>query len=194
MQYFYILLIIWMIGYKYVSNALYFFSITSWICHPWGWCCPDQRQKEINHQALSQSAWAFFKNWCYLCFFHSLILNSCKMQLINILLVNTMKCHFESNSQPSWEIAWPMAMRFSWTFVLTFNGLIENRTCIYPATLCYIVMIKQLSLYQNCEIDGLAESGITKLLRAILTIPYQNGSQLLFKQQGVEGLSNFLII
>lgn len=70
-----------------------------------------------------------------------------------------MKCHFVSNSQPNWEIAWPMAMRFSWTFVLTFNGLIENRTCIYPATLCYIVMIKQLSLYQNCEIDGLAESG-----------------------------------
>lgn len=105
-----------------------------------------------------------------------------------------MKCHFVSNSQPNWEIAWPMAMRFSWTFVLTFNGLIENRTCIYPAALCYIVMIKQLSLYQNCEIDGLAESGITKLLRAILTIPYQYGSQLLFKQQGVEGLSNFLII
>lgn len=56
-----------------------------------------------------------------------------------------------------------MAMRFSWTFVLTFNGLIENRTCIYPATLCYIVMIKQWSLYQNCEIDGLAESGVLLL-------------------------------
>lgn len=74
-----------------------------------------------------------------------------------------MKCHFVSNSQPNWEIAWPMAMRFSWTYVLTFNGLIENRTCIYPATLCYIVMIKQWSLYQNCEIDGLAESGVLLL-------------------------------
>lgn len=74
-----------------------------------------------------------------------------------------MKCHFVSNSQPNWEIAWPMAMRFSRTFVLTFNGLIENRTCIYPATLCYIVMIKQWSLYQNCEIDGLAESGVLLL-------------------------------
>lgn len=80
MLYFYILLIIWMIGYKYVSNALYFFSITSWICHPWGWCCPDQRQKEINHQALSQSAWAFLKIDVIFAFFIVLflILVKCK--------------------------------------------------------------------------------------------------------------------
>lgn len=80
-------LIIWMIGYKYVSNALYFFSITSWICHPWGWCCPDQRQKEINHQALSQSAWAFLKIDVIFAFFTVLFLILVNMQIINILLV-----------------------------------------------------------------------------------------------------------
>lgn len=40
---------------RFVSEAYHFFSITTWICHTRGWCCPHQRYKENNHQALCQS-------------------------------------------------------------------------------------------------------------------------------------------
>lgn len=36
-------------------KLIIFFSITTWICHTRGWCCPHQRYKENNHQALCQS-------------------------------------------------------------------------------------------------------------------------------------------